>query len=85
MKTVYSVGISIFINSCLYIYVFNIFKGVSPMRFTVQLPTYQVETKSGSTLYPSHKEAQNHYQKFVDNKVPCELYEDGKLQKEYKP
>tara|TARA_X000000368_G_C22914782_1_gene660272 strand:- start:31 stop:288 length:258 start_codon:yes stop_codon:yes gene_type:complete len=85
MKTVYSVGISIFINSCLYIYVFNILKGVSPMPFTVQLPTYQVETKSGSTLYPSHKEAQNHYQKFVDNKVPCELYEDGKLQKEYKP
>ena len=85
MKTVYSVGISIFINSCLYIYVFNILKGVSPMPFTVQLPTYQVETKCGSTLYPSHKEAQNHYQKFVDNKVPCELYEDGKLQKEYKP
>tara|TARA_B100001564_G_C20528847_1_gene618749 strand:- start:122 stop:379 length:258 start_codon:yes stop_codon:yes gene_type:complete len=85
MKTVYSVGISIFINSCLYIYVFNILKGVSPMPFTVQLPTYQVETKSGSTLYPSHKEAQNHYQKFVDNNVPCELYEDGKLQKEYKP
>ena len=55
------------------------------MPFYNQLPTYQVETKSGSTLYPSHKEAQNHYQKFVDNKVPCELYEDGKLQKEYKP
>mgnify|MGYP001208296286 FL=1 len=55
------------------------------MPFTVQLPTYQVETKSGSTLYPSHTEANNHYQKFVDNNVPCELYEDGKLQKEYKP
>ena len=24
-------------------------------------------------------------QKFVDNNVPCELYEDGKLKKEYKP
>ena len=55
------------------------------MPFTVQLPTYQVETKSGATLYPTHTEANNHYQKFVDNNVPCELYEDGKLQKEYKP
>jgi len=55
------------------------------MPFTLQLPTYQVETKSGATLYPTHTEANNHYQKFVDNNVPCELYEDGKLQKEYKP
>ena len=55
------------------------------MAFSVQLPTYQVETKSGATLYPSQTEANNHYQKFVDKNVPCELYEDGKLQKEYKP
>ena len=55
------------------------------MPFTLQLPTYQVETQSGSTLFPSQNEANNQYQKFVDNNVPCELYEDGKLQKEYKP
>ena len=35
----------------------------TPMSFTMQLPTYQVETKSGSTLFPSHAEANNHYQK----------------------
>ena len=55
------------------------------MSFTFQLPTYQVETKSGSTLYPSHTEANNHYQKFVDENVPCELSKDGELQKEFKP
>ena len=55
------------------------------MPFTVQLPTYQVETKSGATLFPSQNQANNHYQKFVDNNVPCELYEDGRLQKEFKP
>tara|TARA_Y100000817_G_scaffold101355_1_gene79214 strand:+ start:509 stop:733 length:225 start_codon:yes stop_codon:yes gene_type:complete len=57
----------------------------TPMSFTMQLPTYQVETKSGSTLFPSHAEANNHYQKFVDKNIPCEFYEDGKLKKEHKP
>ena len=55
------------------------------MPFTFQLPPYQVETKSGSTLFPSHVEANNHYQKFVDKNIPCEFYEDGKLKKEHKP
>ena len=55
------------------------------MPFTFQLPTYQVETKTSFTLYPSYAEANNHYQKLVDIKVPCELYEDGKLKKEFKP
>ena len=44
------------------------------MSFSVQLPTYQVETQTDVTLYPSHSEANNHYQKFVDKNVPCELY-----------
>ena len=55
------------------------------MPFTFQLPTYQVETKVSSTLYPSRTEANNHYQKFVDKNVPCELYVDGQLKKEFKP
>jgi len=55
------------------------------MPFHVNFPRYQVETKTSSTLYPSHIQANNHYQKFVDKNVPCELYEDGKLQKEFKP
>ena len=32
------------------------------MSFTLQLPTYQVETKSGATLFPSQNQANNHYQ-----------------------
>ena len=55
------------------------------MSFTFQLPTYQVVTKTSSTLYPSPTEANNHYQKFVDKNVPCELFKDGQLQKEFKP
>ena len=34
------------------------------MSFSVQLPTYQVEPQTDITLYPSHTEANNHYQKF---------------------
>ena len=55
------------------------------MSFTLQLPTYQVETKTGATYYPSQNQADKQYQKFVDKNVPCELYEDGRLQKEFKP
>ena len=33
----------------------------------------------------SKQEANNHYQKNVKNKIPCEMFEDGQLQKEYKP
>tara|TARA_B100000287_G_C20342143_1_gene666242 strand:- start:146 stop:316 length:171 start_codon:yes stop_codon:yes gene_type:complete len=55
------------------------------MSFTMQLPTYQVETKSGSTLYPSQQQADVHYQKNVQEKIPCELFKDGQLQKEFKP
>ena len=55
------------------------------MSFTMQLPTYQVETKSGSTLYPSQQQADFHYQKNVAQKIPCEFWKDGELQKEFKP
>jgi hypothetical protein len=55
------------------------------MSFSVQLPTYQVETQTDITLYPSQTEANNHYQRLEKAHVPCELYEDGRLQKEFKP
>ena len=55
------------------------------MSFSVQLPTYQVETKTDVTLYPSHPVANNHYQRLEKDNVPCELWEDGRLQKEFKP
>ena len=37
------------------------------MPFTFQLPTYQVETQTSFTLYPSRAEADNDYQKNVEN------------------
>ncbi len=55
------------------------------MSFTMQLPTFQVETKSDSTLYPSRNKANEHYQENVKQKIPCELFKDGILVKEYKP
>ena len=55
------------------------------MSFTMQLPTYQVETKSGATLFPSQDQADKHYQKNVEQKIPCEFWKDGELQKEFKP
>ena len=55
------------------------------MSFYTQLPTYQVETQKGSTLYPSHTQAEKHYQKFVKENVPCEFYEGGVKKKEFKP
>ena len=55
------------------------------MSFSIQLPTYQVETKTSSTLYPSPTEANNHYQKYIKDKIPCELYRDGEKLKEFKP
>ena len=56
------------------------------MSFSIQLPTYQVETKSGATLYPSHTEANNHYQQLVDKIMfPVNCMRMDRLQKEYKP
>ena len=51
------------------------------MSFTMQLPTFQVETKSDSTLYPSRNKANEHYQENVKQKIPCELFKDGILVK----
>ena len=55
------------------------------MSFTVQLPTYQVEPKTGSTMFPSQNEADMLYQRYVRDKTPCELYRDGEKLKEFKP
>ena len=48
------------------------------MSFRLQLPTYQVETQQGSTLYPYQNQAYQHFEKYVREKIPCELYKDGK-------
>ena len=55
------------------------------MSFRLQLPTYKVETQQGSTLYAYQNQAYQHFEKYVREKIPCELYKDGKKQKEYKP
>ena len=55
------------------------------MAFTVQLPTFQVETKNSLTLFPTQDQAERHYQKYVKENVPCEFFTDGIKQKEHKP
>ena len=54
------------------------------MAFTVQLPTFQVETEK-EIIYI---QTINRYSKYVDyekNNIPCELYKEGVKQKEFKP
>ena len=55
------------------------------MSFYIQLPTYQIETASEFQLFPTKQKAEEIYQKYVNQKIPCELFLDGKLQMEYKP
>ena len=55
------------------------------MTFHVNFPRYQVETASDQFQSPTQQKAEEIYQKYVNQKVPCELFLDGKLQKEYKP
>ena len=55
------------------------------MSFYTQLPRFQVETASEFHTLPTKQKAEEIYQKYVNQKVPCELFMDGKLQKEYKP
>ena len=55
------------------------------MTFHVNFPRYQVETASAQFQSPTQRKAEEIYQRYVNQKVPCELLLDGKLQKEYKP
>ena len=55
------------------------------MTFQVNFPRYQVETAYDQFQSPTQQKAEEIYQKYVNQKVPCELFLDGKLQKEYKP
>ena len=51
------------------------------MSFYQQLPTFSVETKTGSTLYPHQHDAEKAYQNFVMQNVPVEFFRDGVLEK----
>ena len=57
----------------------------TPMTFQVNFPRYQVETAYDQFQSPTLRKAEEIYQKYVNQKVPCELFLDGKLQKEFKP
>ena len=55
------------------------------MTFHVNFPRYQVETASDQFQSPTQQKAEEIYQKYVNQKVPCEFFFEGILQKEYKP
>ena len=51
------------------------------MTFYYQLPTFSVETKTGSTLYPHQHDAEKAYQNFIERNIPVEFFRDGVLEK----
>ena len=55
------------------------------MTFHTTIPRYQVETSNEQFQSPTKKQAEDIYQKYVDQYVACEFFINGKLQKEYKP
>ncbi len=55
------------------------------MTFHTIIPRYQVETSNEQFQSPTKKQAEDIYQKYVNQKIPCELFLNGQLQKEYKP
>ena len=55
------------------------------MAYTVELPTFQVETAKGNHLYADYQQAYSKYVEYQKNEVPCELYKEGVKQKEFKP
>ena len=55
------------------------------MTFHTDFPLYQVETSKEQFQSPTKAKAEDIYQKYVNENIPCELFLNGKLQKEYKP
>ena len=55
------------------------------MTFHTDFPRYQVETSKEQFQSPTKTKAEDIYQKYVNQKIPCELFLNGELQKEYKP
>ena len=55
------------------------------MTFHTIIPRYQVETSNEQFQSPPKQQAEDIYQKYVNQKIPCELFLNGELQKEYKP
>ena len=55
------------------------------MTFHTDFPRYQVETSNEQFQSPTKTKAEDIYQKYVNENIPCELFLNGKLQKEFKP
>ena len=55
------------------------------MPFQVKLTRYQVETASDQFHSHIREKAEDIYQKYVNENIPCEFFENGKVLKEYKP
>jgi hypothetical protein len=55
------------------------------MTFHTIHPRYQVETSKEQSQLSNKQQAEDIYQKYVNQKIPCELFLNGELQKEYKP
>jgi hypothetical protein len=55
------------------------------MSYYTQHPHFQVETSEEQFHFPSRNKAEDTFQNYVTKNIPCELYEDGRLQKQYKP
>ena len=55
------------------------------MPFHVNFPRYQVETASMQFQSPTQQRAEEEYQKYVNQNIPCEFFLEGILQKEHKP
>jgi hypothetical protein len=55
------------------------------MTFHTIHPRYQVETSKEQSQLSDKQQAEDIYQKYVNQNVPCELFLNGKLQKEHKP
>ncbi len=55
------------------------------MTFQVKLTRYQVETASDQFHSHIREKAEDIYQKYVKDNIPCEFFIDGIVQKEHKP
>ena len=55
------------------------------MTYQATFSRYQVETESAQFQSPTKQKAEDEYQKYVNQNIPCEFYQDGELQKEHKP
>ena len=55
------------------------------MTFPVNLSRYQVETASSQFQSHIREKAEDIYQQYVRENIPCEFYKDRIVQKEHKP